>query len=112
MKYRLIQDQARASFFDLMSKVLDGAQMELEIASPDMGDQIEEEWASFKGLSYDPYVDVLYVHTSTIEHAISAPHFISVGDENGMIRSISMKDDGESVQIIKFREPLRLSSRR
>ena len=48
-------------FFDRVSKVLDGKQAEIEIASLSLGDQVRAEWLPLLGLVYDHKDDLVEV---------------------------------------------------
>ena len=44
------------AFFDWLSQGLLGARAEIEVASLDLGDQIEAEWLTLLGITYDDEV--------------------------------------------------------
>jgi hypothetical protein len=48
-------------FFDRVSKVLEGKQAEIEIASLSLGDQVQAKWLPLLGLVYDHKDDLVEV---------------------------------------------------
>src|SRR5690349_10395554 len=67
-------------FFDWLSKGLVGARTEVEVASLDLGDQIEVEWLPLLGITYDDKDDVLDVALEgvdrLVDHLIQHPREI------------------------------------
>jgi len=104
----LIKKNEWKNYFDQTSKHLQGHEIEIEIVGLDVGDQIEEEWISLKGLSYDPKENVLFVNTSQSEHPIFTPLEIITSEEGSLIRSIVVKDSDGRLQILKFRKPFQI----
>jgi Family of unknown function (DUF5335) len=51
MAVRKIDKPERRAFFDWFSRDLLGARVELEVASLDLGDQIEAEWLPLLGIT-------------------------------------------------------------
>src|SRR5260221_3521773 len=70
------------SYFDAMSKVMDGRQAELEVESLGLGDQIETEWVALDGIVYDPKDDLVEMVLEDLDHMIGKPREIWV-DEVG-----------------------------
>jgi hypothetical protein len=101
-------------FFDSFSKALDGRLTEIEVAGIEIGDQIEIERATLKGLSYDRKDDVFWVYLDVddkdVEHAIAHPREIltRVG-ASGLEEVIVVDADGVK-QFIRLRPSLMLSS--
>jgi hypothetical protein len=96
------------AYFDNVSKILDGKQAEVKIASLDIGDQIEAEWLPLLGLVYDPKSDVVEVLLEGLDHLINKPSEIYI--DHGPVGLNSMEVvDGDGVrQIIRLRDPLML----
>ena len=112
MELRTLQKNKWRGFFDLVSKMVQGQQIELEVAGLDTGDQIEAEWSLVDGLTYEEESDVLFIHTADLEHMIRKPLEIIVGEKGAMIEMVSIKDEGQRVQIVRFRAPLLLETRK
>ncbi|MES2149339.1 MAG: DUF5335 domain-containing protein [Pseudomonadota bacterium] len=95
-------------YFDNVSKMLEGKNMEIEVESLNMGSQIAAEWLPLFGVSYDKKDDLIAIMAEGINHMIRKPRDVFV--EAGGVNLLSMEViDGDGVsQIIKFREPLLL----
>jgi hypothetical protein len=91
-------------FFASLSKRARGHQILLELIGTEIGDQIEDEWKLFEGLSYDRESDIIHLHTRFVEHAISAPRSI-MAQEHGSLRSLCIQNEAGFLQIVHFRNP-------
>lgn len=110
MQNHLIKKSEWKNYFDQTSKHLLGHQVELEIVGLDIGDQIEEEWISLEGLSYDPRENILFVHTAETDHPILTPVEVIASEEGSLIRSIVVRDTEGNLQILKFRRPFQIET--
>lgn len=108
MKNRSINKNERKAFFDSLGRMVQGELVEIEVASLDVGEQIEEEWARLDGLTYDWKEDILYVNTPAFEHSIVKPEEVIVVQDDMSINSVFVKDADGHVQSLKFRLPLML----
>jgi hypothetical protein len=94
-------------FLERMSKLLEGKQAEIEVASLKLGDQIEAEWVPIVGLTYDPKDDLIDVELDGLDHMIPKPRELYV--ENGVsVASIEIVDADGVMQILKFKDPMML----
>ncbi len=109
MKNRAIQKNERSQYFNLVSKMTLGQQVEIEVAGLDVGDQIEENWTPLQGITYDSKDDILYVNSPEFEHSILKPEEIISVQDDSMVNAIYIKDKEGHVQSIKFRRPLMLA---
>ena len=96
------------TFFDGISKLLEGKQAEIEVASLALGDQIEAEWLPLLGLAYDPKDDLFDVTLDGVDHMIPKPREIYIDDVGGGLMSIEIVDAEGTRQIVKLRDPLML----
>lgn len=112
MQIRTLQKENWQAFFDLVSKMVQGQRVELEIAGIDTGDQVEAEWSFVDGLSYEEDSGMLFIHTDVLDHMIQNPLEIVVIEKGASIEMIGIKDDGDQIQIVKFRAPLLLEARK
>lgn len=96
------------SYFDQISKRLAGSQVEIEIASLDIGSQIAAEWLPLLGLTYDEQDDLLAVMAEGLDHMIRHPRDVFVENSGADLHSINVIGSDGSSQIIRFREPLAL----
>jgi hypothetical protein len=95
------------SYFDTLSKLLEAKEAEIEVASLDLGDQVQAKWLPFLGIAYDPEDDVVEVALEGLDHLIHRPQEIYVDDEGGLT-SIEIADASGAKQIVKLKDKLLL----
>jgi Family of unknown function (DUF5335) len=66
MTTRKLDKKQWREFFDGISKLLEGKQAEIEVASLALGDQVEAEWLPLLGMAYDPKADLVEVSDDEI----------------------------------------------
>jgi hypothetical protein len=96
-------------YFDQMSKTqLVGKQVEIEVMSLKLGDQIEQEWIQLLGISYDPKNDLVEILVEGLDHLIRKPREVWVDHGAAGLASIEVVDADDVRQLIRLREPLML----
>ena len=95
-------------FFDRVSKVLEGKQAEIEIASLSLGDQVQAKWLPLLGLVYGHKDDLVEVALEGLDHMIRKPRAIYVDIGEGGLATIEIEDGEGSKQLIRLRDPLML----
>lgn len=100
-----------SKFFNLVSKSIEGQEIQIEVAGLEIGDQIEAEWVPFDGISYDPKTDYIFIHTPLLDHTIVHPSTVLVAREENAIITINIPDD-ETIQILQFNPPIQLPRER
>jgi hypothetical protein len=95
-------------FFDTLTKTLVGKRAEIEVASLDIGDQIEAEWAPLIGITYDHKDDLIEVALEGIDHLINAPKEVYVDYDVGGLIAVEIVDSDDTSQIVKLKDPLAL----
>jgi Family of unknown function (DUF5335) len=110
MAVRKIDKPEWQAFFDWLSQGLLGARIEIEVASLDLGDQIEAEWLPLLGITYDHKDEVLEIALEGVDHLIDHPREVWVDLNVGEMMSFEVIDDQGVSQIIKLRQPLMLPS--
>jgi hypothetical protein len=95
-------------FLDRVSKVLPAKQAEIEVASLDLGDQVEAEWLPLIGLTYDPKNDLVEVALEGVDHLIHKPRELYIDNGAGPLTSLEIVDADGVKQIVKLRDPLML----
>ena len=105
--HRLQRNQWQ-SYFDGVSRLLEGRQAEIEVAGLGIGAQREKAWTALNGLAYDPKDDVFEVATDEVDHLIEGPKEILVEDSGSMLTSVEVVDADDNHQIIRLREPIAL----
>ena len=108
MTIRKLEKSKWRAFFDGLSKIIEGKQAEIEVASLALGDQIEAEWLPLLGLAYDPKDDLFEVTLDGVDHMIRKPREIYLDDDVGGLMSIEIVDAEGTRQIVKLRDPLML----
>jgi uncharacterized protein DUF5335 len=94
---------------DFLSKhLLQGQKAEIEVASLDLGVQIEAEWLPLIGLVYDPKDDIVEVALEGVDHIIRHPREIYFAEDAGRFISLDIVDDKGAHQIVKLRDPFML----
>ena len=110
MAVRKIDKPEWQAFFDWLSQGLLGARAEIEVASLDLGDQIEAEWLPLLGITYDDKDNLLEIALERVDHLIHGPQEVWADLNVGEMISIEGIDDQDVSQIIKLHQPLMLPS--
>lgn len=95
-------------FFDTFTKSLRGKRAEVEVASLDVGDQIEAEWVPLIGMTYDHRNDLIEVALDGVDHLIRKPQEVYADFDVGGIIAVEVIDAEGTRQIIKLSDPLAL----
>jgi hypothetical protein len=101
-----------APFFDNVTKSLIGKQAEIEVASLDLGDQIEAEWAPLIGITYDHKDDLIEIALEELDHLIRSPRAVFVDFGVGGLVAIAIDDGNGNRQIVRLKDPLALPAPR
>ena len=112
MTARKLDKSQWRTFFDRLSKTLEGKQAEIEVASLSLGDQVEAEWLPLHGITYDPNDDLAEVALERLDHMIRKPREIYLEDWIRGLTTIEIVDADGTKQVVKLREPLMLASPR
>lgn len=95
-------------YFDNVSKILDGKRAEVEVASLQLGDQVEAEWLPLIGITYDQKDDIIEVALEGLDHMIAKPREVYVDQDAVLLTSMEVVDQDNVHQIIRLRDPLML----
>lgn len=99
-------------FGDTVTKTLVGKRAEIEVASLDLGDQIEAEWLPVVGIAYDPKDDIFEIALEngdeTVDHLVRKPQEMVADIGAGGLETLEVVDTDGRRQIIYFRDPLML----
>jgi hypothetical protein len=102
-------DRARwVPFLDTVTRSLAGKSAEIEVASLDLGDQIEAEWVPLIGITYDNKDDLIEIALEELDHLIRSPRELFVDFGVGGIVAIAIDDGDGNRQIVKLKDPLAL----
>jgi hypothetical protein len=105
MTARKLDNKEWKPFFDGISKVIGAKQVEIEVQSLDLGDQVEARWLPLLGLTYDPKNDLLDVALEGLDHMIRNPREIYVDDGGAGLATFAVVDAEGARQIVKLRDP-------
>ena len=86
-------------FFDVMSRLLEGRQAEIEV---------EADWLPLIGITYDPKGDIVEIALDGVDHIIEKPREIYADDTGVELNSLEIVDAAGDRQIVKLRDPLML----
>jgi hypothetical protein len=108
MATRKLDKKEWHAFFDGVTKVLEGKQAEIEVASLRLGDQVAATWLPLIGITYDPGDDIVEVALEGLDHLIAKPREIYVEDGPEGIVALEIVDADDVRQIVKLRDPVLL----
>jgi hypothetical protein len=96
-------------FFDRMSKaLLPGKRAEVEVASPDIGDQIMAQSIPMIGVTYDSNDALLDVALDRTDHLVYHPQEIVIEESAEGLLSIAVSTADGRREIVRLKEPLKL----
>jgi hypothetical protein len=108
MTARKLDKKDWQKFFDVVSKVLEAQQAEIEVVSLGLGDQVQAQWLPLLGIVYDPRDDVVEVALDGLDHMIPHPREIYVEDGPAGLASLEIVDADDARQIVKLKDQLLL----
>jgi hypothetical protein len=108
MTIRRLERSDWGGFCIRASRGLLGKQVEIEVASLQIGLQLEARWLPLLGIAYDPKDDVLELLIGELDHLIRAPRELYVDEEPLGIASFQIIDAEGVRQIVTLRDPLML----
>ncbi len=109
MTIRKLEKPEWRPFLDVMSKLLAAKEAEVELASLNLGDQIEAEWLPLLGISYDPRDDVVDIALEGVDHIIRKPREIYLDNGAAELTSLEIVDADGVRQIVKLKDRLMLA---
>ena len=108
MTTRKLDKRQWPTFFDGVTRMLEGERAEIEVVSLRLGDQVEAEWLPLLGIAYDSKDDIVDVALDGLDHLIPKPREIYVEDGAQGLLALEIVDADDVRQIIKLRDPLAL----
>jgi hypothetical protein len=93
-----------------MSTGLMGRQVEIEVASLDLGDQVVAEWLPLLGVTYDSRDDLFDVALSGLEldHLIRHPRQVLVQEGPKGVETIAIVAEDGVKEVLRLKDPLML----
>ena len=95
-------------YCDAVSKATGGGQVELDVASLELGDRVAARWLPLLGLVFDVRGDVLEVALDGVSHSIVSPREILLEETERGLVAIEVVAVDDTVETLRFREPLRI----
>ena len=108
MTARKLDKRQWSTFFNGVTRMLEGKQAEIEVASLRLGDQVEAEWLPLLGIAYDSKDDIVEVALEGLDHLIPNPREIYVDDDPLGLLTFEIVNADDAREIIRFRNPLAL----
>ena len=99
------------SYFDNVSKLLTGKEVEIEVMALGIGSQVAAKWLPALGVTYDAQDDLLAVMAEGVDHMIRHPRAVFAETDGVNLHSIDVIGDDGASHIIRFREALLLPGR-
>ena len=109
MTARSIEKSEWAGFCAAVSQALEGSQAEIEIASLDLGGQVEKNWAPLIGISYDPEDDVIDIALDEVDHIVNQPQELLAELDDMSVSALQITDADGTRHLIRLRDGLLLS---
>lgn len=108
MTARSIQKAEWGSFCAAVSEALEGRQAEIEVASLDLGEQVEKEWAPLIGISYDPEDDIIDIALEDVDHIVNEPKELLADIEDASISALQITDAEGTRHLVRLKDGLQL----
>jgi hypothetical protein len=97
-----------ARYCERLSKAWDASKAEIEVASLELGDQIEAEWLPFLGISYDEKDDVIDIALEGVDHIINHPRQLSADENRAGLTTLEIKDSDGVQHLVRLKDALAL----
>jgi hypothetical protein len=97
-----------ARYCERLSEVLVSNKAEIEIASLELGNQIEAEWLPFLGISYDEKDDVIDIALEGVDHIIEHPRQLRADGNCAGLLTLEIQDGAGSQHLVRLKDGLAL----
>ncbi len=108
MRTEKLDQSTWKSFFDRVTKQLEGKQAFIEVASLSLGDQVEAKWLPLLGISHDPKSNLIEIALDGLDHMIRNPLEVYVAWGGEGLQAIEVMDGENTKQIVQLRDPMML----
>jgi hypothetical protein len=106
MTARSIEKAEWASFCAAVSQALEGSEAEIEVASIDLGGQVEKQWAPLIGISYDPEDDVIDIALEDVDHIVNRPQELLADIGASSISALQITDADGTRHLVRLKDEL------
>ena len=108
MTTQRLDKQSWQEFFDRTAKDAVAKQASVEVASIELGDQIQVSSLPLLGITYDPKSQIIEIAMDGVDHLIRKPSEIIVDLEGNSLAAVKISDADGNDHIVKLKEPLAL----
>jgi Family of unknown function (DUF5335) len=105
-----IEKSKWAAYCEFISEAVQGGQAEIEVASLDLGNQVEAEWLPLIGISYDPKDDIIDIALEGIDHIIHQPRELRADGEFAELSALEITDKDGTQHLVRLKGSLALPS--
>jgi hypothetical protein len=110
MTARSIQKADWGSFCAAVSDALEGSDAEIEVASLDLGQQVEKQWAPLIGISYDPEDDIIDIALEEVDHIVNEPKELLAEIDDARVSALQITDGEGTRHLVRLKDGLTLPS--
>jgi hypothetical protein len=111
MTARAIQKGDWQGFCAAVSSALEGSRAEIEVASLELGDQFEKDWAPWIGITYDPNDDIIDIALEDTDHIVNRPQELIADIDDVNISALQITDADGRRHLVRIRQGLMLAGR-
>jgi uncharacterized protein YuzE len=105
----LIKKQNYHVYFDDLSKFFENDLVEIEVMGLKLGDQIEADYITLNGMTYEPKEDILFLYLADeLEHTIRKPVEIYVDESEFGVDKIAIKCAQGHLHLVTFKHAVPL----
>jgi uncharacterized protein DUF5335 len=98
------------AFCAAMSQALEGSNVEIEVASLALGNQLEAAWAPLIGITYDPEDDIFDIALEETDHIVNEPKELVADLDDVAISALQITDGEGTRHVVKLRDALLLAA--
>ena len=105
---RALDKSEWTNYCDRLSQVLGASNAEIEVASLELGSQLETQWVPFHGISYDDEDDIIDIELEGMDHIINHPKSLRAYENDAGVLSLEIKDAGGAQHVVRLKDVLAL----
>jgi hypothetical protein len=106
MSVTKIERERWQSYFDSLSRTMNGSEIDADIITKEYGCQIGCRSLPLYGISYDPISDVLEFACRSVDHMIPHPKAVYIDETDSRLQYIDVVTNDGTEQIVQLKPPL------
>ncbi len=106
MSNKKLQESEYESYFNALSRKMEGMPSELKVMAVSIMARDMTEWIPFYGISYDPAEKTVSLISEYIDHRIKNPASVYVEETDSGVKSIEINGGDGFTHRITFKEPI------